>query len=74
MTKWCYVDEVPAGVGMDFADVMLENGLAKSKSEVRRKIQAGALKINDQKINDPYARLTYDGDNFVVVQRMEYIP
>lgn len=51
----------PAGeikTGVALADIITGAGLAKSNSEVRRKIEEGAVKINGQKIDNPAHRLS----------------
>ena len=49
-------------------------GLVSSKSEGRRSIEGGAVRINDIKVNDPLARIVYDVENkqFFVVQRERF--
>ncbi len=72
--KWIYTDDDFSYVGMDLAAFMVEAKIAKSKSEARRKIEGGSMRLNDQQVRDPFARLTADGNNFVLVQRMAYVP
>lgn len=44
--------------GVMIAEVITGAGLAKSNSEVRRKIEEGAVRINGEKIGDPAFKLT----------------
>jgi tyrosyl-tRNA synthetase len=43
--------------GIAVADLLVMTGLAKSKSEARRGIQQGAVRMNDRKITDPTMRV-----------------
>lgn len=55
--------EIPsatAGVGDDILDVLVNTGLASSKTEARRFVQGNAIAINGQKIN----RETFEADDF----------
>jgi ribosomal protein S4 len=46
--------------GMGLADVIVQAGLAKTKSAARRLIQQGAIKLEDTVIvHDPFARLVF---------------
>lgn len=42
------------------ADVAVTAGLAASKGEARKLIQGGGIRINDEKVTDPHAKLTKD--------------
>jgi ribosomal protein S4 len=57
-------------VGKELAAIMIDVGFAKSKTEARNHIKGGAIKINDQKVIDPFARLmkTEDGRILLVEQ------
>jgi len=54
--------EETKNIGMDIADVIISSGGAKTKSEARRLITGGGFKIFDQKVLDPFARLSYDSE------------
>ena len=43
---------------VELAEIMTRVGLAKSKSEVRRKIKEGGVRVNDDRISDPELMLT----------------
>lgn len=58
---WAFVNEVPA-VGMELAEIYIKAGLVKSKSEFRRFVEGGAVKVHDKKITDPKARLALDSE------------
>lgn len=49
-----------AGDGARLADVLAETTLATSKSDARRQLQAGAISVNGERVDDPYATLTRD--------------
>jgi tyrosyl-tRNA synthetase len=50
-------------LGGTVADLVVLAEFAKSKSEARRMITNGAIRINDVKITDPHARAYYDEAN-----------
>lgn len=57
-------------MGIDLADVIVKSNLAGTKSEARRHIASGAIRLNDRKIEDPFARLMLDAEgHFVVIQK-----
>jgi tyrosyl-tRNA synthetase len=66
------VPEVPVltprlGVEMRIVQVVLTTGLASSASEAKRLIQQGGIKIDDQRVDDPYRTLMVrPGDQFLV--------
>ncbi len=49
-------DELATGLGI--LDAFVRAGLTSSNSEARRQIKGGALKVNDQSVNDDKAKLT----------------
>ena len=52
---------------MDVAELFVRSNLVKTKSEARRKIKNGGIRVQDIKINDPYARIAvYDSEIFIV--------
>lgn len=54
-------------IGMDVAELFLQSGLVNSKSEARRQIKNGGIRVQDIKINDPYARIAvHDSKIFIV--------
>ena len=57
-------------IGVDLAGILVRSNLAGTKSEARRRIVSGAVRINDQQVFDPFARLVMNEEGqFVVVQR-----
>jgi len=52
--------------GEPLVDVLVRAGLANSKSDARRKIQQGGVKINDQKITDTAQTLTKEQNNSIL--------
>ena len=50
-------------VGIEVAELCVRVGFCKSKSEARRAIEQGAIRFNDKKVLDPFARLLFDIDN-----------
>ena len=58
-------------IGIDIADIFTKAGLTKSKSEARRHIISGSIKINNIKVRDQFARLVLnDNDEFVLVENI----
>tara|TARA_Y100000356_G_scaffold91349_1_gene76856 strand:+ start:124 stop:306 length:183 start_codon:yes stop_codon:yes gene_type:complete len=54
-------------IGMDVAELFVRSGLVNSKSEARRQIKNGGIRVQDIKINDPYARIAvYDSKLFIL--------
>jgi len=53
---------------MDVAEFFVISGLVKSKSEARRQIKNGGLRVNDIKINDPYARVAVHEKKLYIVE------
>ncbi|MCG6856994.1 MAG: tyrosine--tRNA ligase [Salaquimonas sp.] len=50
--------ELQAGIGL--LTLMVQAGFAKSNGEARRHIQGGAVRVNDQQVNDEKASITSD--------------
>jgi tyrosyl-tRNA synthetase len=48
------------GPGLNIIDALITVGLSKSKSEARRSIEQGGVKVNDARVNDFAAQLTRD--------------
>ena len=46
----------------ELAQLLVDNKLARTKSEARRMIQQGAVRINGMKVTDPFAKIYYDED------------
>ena len=54
-------------IGMDVAELFVRSNLVKSKTEARKQIKNGGIRVQDIKINDPYARIAvYDSKLFIV--------
>lgn len=49
-----------SGKGARLTDVLAETTLAQSKSEARRHLQGGAISVNGERVDDPFATLTRD--------------
>ena len=54
--------------GMDIADMLVAAGFAKSKTEARRLVKDGAIKIQDIKVTDPFARVAVVGDGVFILE------
>ena len=53
---------------MDVAELFVRSGLVKSKSKARRQIKNGGIRIQDIKINDPYARIAVHDNKIFIVE------
>lgn len=62
-------------LGVEIAELCVTSGLSKSKSEARRMILQGAVRINDKQIKDQNARLIKGpGENeFIVIDSTEKV-
>lgn len=58
-------------MGVDLAEVMVRSNLANTKSEARRHIKQGAVRLNDQVVKDPFARLAMKDNQIVVFERVQ---
>ncbi len=61
------IEEVMFSPTESLIDLLVRSNLARSKSEARRKILQGGVRLNDEKITDPAYRLTPD-DNGVILR------
>ncbi len=59
----------PRGVELRLFQLVLTTGLASSASEAKRLIQQGGIKIDDQRVEDPYHSLTIRPGDRVLVQK-----
>lgn len=55
-------------VGVDLAALIVDSNLATTKTEARRHIRSGAIKLNDQVVNDPFARLALRENQVIVIE------
>lgn len=62
------LDEVP-NEGKELAQILVDVNFAKSKTEARRSINEGAVRINDTKVKDPFARLVMLEDRYFLMQK-----
>ena len=54
---------------MDVAELFVQANLVKSKTEARKQIRNGGIRIADIKINDPYARIAFHENKFYIVEK-----
>jgi len=62
-------DENWKTVGKALVDVALETGWFNSKSDFRRQVEQGAVRINDEKITDHTARLIFQEGKMICLER-----
>ena len=55
-------------IGMDVAELFVRSGLVKSKTEARRQIKNGGIRVQDIRINDPYARVAVHENKLIFVE------
>lgn len=55
-------------IGMDVAELFVRSGLVNSKTEARRQIKNGGLRVQDIKINDPYARIAVHENKLFITE------
>ena len=58
-------------LGKPLVEVALETGWFKSKSDFRRQVDQGAVRINDKKITDPTARLVLIENKMICLERQD---
>lgn len=57
-------------IGASLIDALIEANWADSKSQARRLIESGAIKINDEKVTDVTARLAkLEGEDVIIVRK-----
>lgn len=54
-------------IGMEIAELCVRAGFTKSKSEARKLIKNGGIKIQDMKVTDPFARVVRDTENNQII-------
>ncbi len=52
----------------EILDILVETGLSDSKSEARRKIEEGAVKINDEKVEDSKKEIILEGGEELILK------
>jgi tyrosyl-tRNA synthetase len=59
-------------IGIDIAELLVTVGFAKTKTEARRHIKGGAVRIQDNKVHDPFARLALSGNTVIIVEDIKF--
>lgn len=62
------IQEKQFNEGVLLTDIALDLGFVPSKSEAKRLVQGGGMKINGEKVTDLQAKLVYDNSDSVVFQ------
>jgi len=62
------LDEVPQE-GKELAQLLVDANLAESKTKARQSIKDGAVKINDRKVTDAFARLVSHESRYFLMQK-----
>ena len=59
-------------IGLELVDILIQAGFCKSKTEGRKLIKNGGIKINEIKITHPFARLFKHEEFFYLIEGREY--
>jgi len=59
-------------IGMEVAELLVRAGLVKSKTEARKSIENGGIRVNDIKVVDKFARMCFNStnDQWFLVERI----
>lgn len=57
-------------IGIDVAELFVLSGLVKSKNEARNQIKNGGIRVHDVKIKDPFARVTLNNNQLVIIEKV----
>ena len=60
-----------SNIGIDLAEQFVNIGFVKTKSEARRFITQGAIKVSDRVVKDQFARLAHDGTEWVLIEHVQ---
>jgi len=63
---------VPSANPLALATLLVEAGLAPSKTEARRLISQGAVAVNDERLDDPQAEVTLAGGEIIRVGKRRF--
>ena len=55
-------------IGVDLSEQCVRVGFAKTKSEARRLIKQGGIRIDDRVVKDPFARLAADDNDWILIE------
>ena len=55
-------------IGMDVAELFVRSNLGKCKTEARKHIKNGGIRVQDIKINDPFARIAVHENKLYIVE------
>lgn len=60
-------------IGASLVDALIQMNWANSKSQARRLIESGAIRINDEKVTDTSARLArFEGKDVIIVRKEDF--
>ena len=58
-------------IGIEIAEILVRSKLCTSKTQARKAIQQGSIKINDEKIIDPFARLCLCENKYILIEEQK---
>jgi len=67
------IPEVLLANGGDLVEIIVNHGLASSKTEARRLIQQSAVRVNDERVEDVKKRLTPGGSYLIQVGKRRFL-
>ena len=62
------IEEIKVKEGYSLIDFLAENNLAVSKSEARRLIQGGGVRLDNEKVIDLAQKIEFNGEDFIILQ------
>ena len=57
-----------ANIGIEIVELLIRSKLCSSKSQARRAINEGAIKISNEKVTDPYARIFLYENRYILLE------
>ena len=67
------IPEISLDAPSKLIDIMVSNSMASSNSEAKRMINQGAVKINDEKVNDPFILIESGSDDILKVGKRRFL-
>ena len=55
-------------IGIEVVELLIRTKLCSSKTQARKAIRAGSIKISNEKVTDPYARLILYEERYILME------
>lgn len=65
--------EFQIGAGVSVTDALVDSGLVESRSQVRRLVEQGGVRLDDQPVDDPNLELEIDGSAVLQVGKRRFL-